>query len=236
MNATETRTGGARKPLGQRIEKWLCGRATPAGGRTRMRAALAIENLEGRVVLTQMSLGPAPLQLIASEIVQTSASLTYQHPQSLPTVVNALESPQVLSQAMNLEGVRPNSSISFWMDVSDIDIDVENDLGSLRSGPFGSGGNNSPVSIAINNSMQNGDDALTAWEPGSSSQSEGGEGSTDATNFNFGQPIPGTNVSTSAGGYASGGQNAFTGQLGAINANAAYDMESFGIADANANG
>ena len=160
MNATQTRTGGVRKSLGRRIEEWLGGRAKPARGRARTRAALAVEGLEGRVVLSSVpQLGSIVNQAIASNIVQVSVLLTYQHPQSLPTVVNALESSQVLSRA-EPGGCWETSAFSFWEDVNKVNWDVEYDLGTIKAGPFASGGVNSPVSIAGLDSMDNGSAAL----------------------------------------------------------------------------
>jgi hypothetical protein len=107
MNATQTRTGGVRKSLGRRIEEWLGGRAQPARGRTRTRAALAVEGLEGRVVLSGVSaFGTAPIQSLASVIVQYAESVSVQQPQNLTHVISVLESPQNLPSFLQDVGVR----------------------------------------------------------------------------------------------------------------------------------
>ena len=107
MNATQTRTGGVRKSLGRRIEDWLGGRSKPARGRARTSAALAVEGLEGRVVLTGTSpVVTSPIQTLASVIVQSAESVSVQQPRNLTPVINVLESPQNLPSLLNDVGVQ----------------------------------------------------------------------------------------------------------------------------------
>ena len=111
MNATQTQIGGERKSMGRWIDRWLGGTANPARGRTRTRATLSVEGLEGRVVMSGVStVGATAIQNLASVIVQYSENLVLQQPQKLASVISYLESSQELTSMLNIVGIQSNAS------------------------------------------------------------------------------------------------------------------------------
>jgi hypothetical protein len=134
MGANQTRSGGERNSLGQRIGAWLGGRARRDRGRARTRAAVAVEGLEGRVVL---SLSPSQaIPAVAKAFVQAAESATQQQPEKLASVINLLESPQVLGRILALvegraDNLNPSLSTSVANDViqfAEVDLYVAFDL------------------------------------------------------------------------------------------------------------
>ena len=138
MNATQTRTGGVRNPLSRRIEGWLGGSAMPDCGRARTRAVLAVEGLEGRIVLSGAgTFGPTVIQNLASAIVQSSEHTVLQQPQKLPTVISSLESSQELTSLLNVVGVPTSDTFGSniylqqaaqYEDFTQVEVDVSLDL------------------------------------------------------------------------------------------------------------
>jgi hypothetical protein len=131
MNANQTRTGGVRKSLGRRIEEWLGGRANPACGRSRTRAALAVEGLEERIVLSSNLTLAQAIPLVAKAIVQYAESQTQQQPQNLASVIKLCESDQVLVPLLSqAEGDKTLSAggLNADMQCTFVDIFVAIDL------------------------------------------------------------------------------------------------------------
>jgi hypothetical protein len=123
MNANQTRIGGVRKSLGQWIDARFGGMAKPGRARTRTKATLAVEGLEGRVVLSGTStVGPSAISKLALKIVTASENYTLQQPQQLPAVINYLESPTSLSFELSSWGIPQTVSTSvFAYGTSDLD-------------------------------------------------------------------------------------------------------------------
>jgi len=137
MNATQTRTGGERQSMGPWIDRWLGGRAKPARGRTRTRATLSVEGLEGRVVMSGVSaVGLPAIQNVASAIVKNAEQYCLQQPQKLPAVISSIETPGELSALLNIVGIQTNvSGENFFLqqgsqytDFALVEIDVSLDL------------------------------------------------------------------------------------------------------------